>query len=248
MATPRLQELTNGSTLDRGALPVLRGYLVAPSGGGKRVRNGTVLSAVPNSAHMRFKPALANVSGDWDGLLYVCTQGLSAESVDATTQHLLDIFSSETMVEGVDTSADAVGDFVYLSDTIDSGGYNWSTTPGTNAVPVGMVLSVSATAGRVLIAPQRIGAMLATRSFATPPLHGVMTIAATTSYSEVTVGAKYEGGTVLYSLKSVGGGATDTLASGTLTGTGASTKVRIDATGVLGAGESIVASYVVFPL
>jgi hypothetical protein len=248
MATPRLQELTNGTTLDRGALPTFRGYLVAPSGGGKRVRNGTVLSAVTNNSHMRFKPALATVSGDWDGLLYVCTQGLSVESVDATQQHLLDIFSSETIVEAVDTSTDAVGDLVYLSDTISSTGYNWSTTPGTNAVPVGLILSVSATAGRVLIAPQRIGAMLAARSFATPPLHGEIVIADLATFGEVTVGAKYVGGTVIYSQKVAVGSPTAQLLYGALTGSGASTKVRVTADSAPGSGKSITASYVVFPL
>ena len=55
------------------------------------------------------------------------------------------------MLQDVNTSAAAVGDAVFLSDTAGS----WSLTPGTNPIQIGMVTASDATAGAVLLDPKR---------------------------------------------------------------------------------------------
>jgi hypothetical protein len=82
-----------------------------------------------------------------EGLLYVADYA-------AASGNYTPVAIPWKFVESVDTSGSAIGAPVFLSDTPGS----FSLTPGTMATKVGTVLSVHASTGQILLAPQAFAA------------------------------------------------------------------------------------------
>lgn len=250
-----ISTLQEGSNLLHGTGVRLRGFLRPLGAGGKDVPKGTILAHTgvqpAGLRELTFSPAKATSSQYFGMPLYVALQHTAASFVDAADKdrRTINTISDECVVEGVDTSGKAVGDPVYLADAQATDGVNWSFTAGTNAVQVGWVMSVSATVGKVYLAPMKAAAVVAHLAEVAkiPDLWGTATAADSATYAEINAGALYDGGTIVWSLKEITGGATSKATGWTQVGTGAGTKFRIALDAAPTAGKSIIFSYIIKP-
>jgi len=250
-----LTMLTEGSNLSHGLPHRLRGYVRKLGAGAKAIPRGTVLvlTGVQEGKHQEllFKPASAATSGGHANPLYVAGEYIAKEYVDAADKDR-QIYRNvlDQIVIDFDTTGANAGDYVYLTDAQATGGLNISLTPGTSEVAVGIVVVEDTTDGKVLIAPAMIGAKVAhlAEINAVPDLHGTMAATNTETYAEVTAGALYDGGTLIWSLKSLAGGATSKATDWVQVGTGAGTKFRINLDAApTGVGKTVTFSYVIKP-
>lgn len=245
--------LQEGSNLLHGTGVRLRGFLRPLASGGKAVPKGTILShsgVQPGGLReLVFTPARATTSASYGTPLYVSLEYVPVEFVDADdkSRRILRSIGDECIIESVDTSGKSIGNPVYLADAQATDGTNWSFTAGTNAVQVGWVMSVSATAGKIYLAPMKAAAVVAhlAEIDTIPDLSGDATAADSATYAEINAGALYDGGTLVYALKGVTGAATSKPTGWSQVGTGASTKFRIALDAAPTVGKSIIFSYII---
>lgn len=247
--------LQEGSNLLHGTPMRYRGFLRKLGAGAKDIPKGTILAHIGVQAggarEQIFQPAQADDLSSYGCLLYVALKHTPAVLVDAADKDRVTqyIIGEECIIENVDTSGASVGDYVYLADAQATDGSNWSLTAGTNEVVVGVVVSVSATVGKIYLAPQKLAAKVAHLAEVAriPDLWGDATAADSATYAEINAGALYDGGTIVYSMKGVTGGATSKPTGWSQSGTGAGTKFRIALDAAPTAGKSITFSYIIKP-
>lgn len=164
-----------------------------------------VYASGTSAGYMQVTKADADALATSRGTLFMCRHGATANGNDP----LLEV-NARMLVTGVDTSAGAVGDPVYLSGT--AGG--WTLTVGSSATQriVGRVITVSASAGAWLFD----GSTNSGRTIVSSTLD----IANGTDTGTAAVGAIFNGRPVLATLNEADGTlsvASAVVAAGTLT-------------------------------
>jgi hypothetical protein len=250
-----LTMLSEGTNLAHGVPARLRGFVRKLGAGAKPIPRGTVLvlTGVQEGKHQELllKPASAGTDAGHDGLLYVAGEYIATSYVDAADKdRQLYRNVNDSIIVDFDTTGASAGDYVYLTDAQASDGLNISLSAGTAEVAVGIVLVDDTTAGKVLVAPSWVGAKIAhlAEINKVPDLYGNMVATDTDTYAEVTAGALYDGGTLVWSLKGWAGGATSKATDWIQVSSGAGTKFRINLDAApTGAGKSVTFSYIIKP-
>lgn len=250
-----LTMLSEGTNLAHGVPARLRGFVRKLGAGAKPLPRGTVLvlTGVQEGKHQEllFKPASAGTDVGHNGLLYVAGEYLATSYVDAADKdRQLYRNVNDAIIVDFDTTGASAGDYVYLTDAQASDGLNISLSAGTAEVAVGIVLVDDTTEGKVLIAPSWVGAKVAQLAEINkvPDLHADdLSAADLATYAEVTAGALYDGGTLVWSLKGTSGSPTSKVTGWQQISTGAGTKFRINLDGAPGSGKSMTFSYIIKP-
>lgn len=250
-----LTMLSEGTNLAHGVPARLRGFVRKLGAGAKPIPRGTVLvmTGVQEGKHQEllFKPASAATAAGHSGLLYVAGEYLGTSYVDAADKdRQLYRNVNDAIIVDFDTTGANAGDYVYLTDAQASDGSNVSLSAGTDEVAVGFVLVEDTTEGKILIAPGWVAAKVAhlAEINKVPDLHANDLVAEDTdTYAEVTAGALYDGGTLVWSMKGTSGSPTSKPTGWEQISTGAGTKFRINLDGAPGAGKSMTFSYIIKP-